>query len=62
MMRCNHPDARSEAAKLVSGELATVCVECGPCGEVVRLTTEDGMVWLHASAGSEILSRERAIS
>ncbi len=41
---------------------ATVSVLCGECGEVVLVTSEDGMVWAHDSAGSVILARDRASS
>ncbi len=62
VITCDHPDARREAANMPRSASMTVSVLCGECGEVVLVTSEDGMVWAHDSAGSVILARNRADS
>ena len=55
VMTCDHPDARREAANMPRTASVTLSVLCGECGEVVLVTSEDGLVWAHDSAGSAIL-------
>lgn len=59
VLLCDHPAARWEAATLSGSASVASSVPCGACGEAVLVTLEDEMLWLHDSAGSAILTRER---
>lgn len=60
VLLCDHPDAQREAATLSGSASVAISVLCGACGEAVLVTLEDEMLWVHDSAGSAILTRERA--